>query len=222
MFTYWLTGMKHEFGSNQASTPQFSRLIDPCFREVRRHSEPLYHDDKRRNSGQLQELNNQLPDVQEQSGNHRSVLKNFDEIERKISFADSGISMDKGSEETTNIAGKIEHITTGERYDSAFSKLDTKYLNGTGVVFHPENIVKKGKIPHKSNLEPVSDKRLQETHEIHDTFLNVRKHHNSNFSLDNISEHSEHANYDEEHEALSEKNRKNSNQMTNIIASIRL
>lgn len=214
--------MKHEFGSNQASTPQLSRLIDPGFREVRRHSEPLYHDDKRRNSGHLQELNNQLPDVQEQSGNHRYVLKNFDEIERKISFADSGISMDKGSDDTTNNAGKIEHTTTGERYDSPLLKLDTKYLNGTDLVFHPENTVKKGKIPDKSNLEPDSDKRLQETDKIHDTFLNVRKHHNSNFYLDNISEHSEHANYDEEHEALSEKNRKTSNQMTDIIASIRL
>ncbi|XP_045176739.2 guanylate cyclase 2G-like [Mercenaria mercenaria] len=234
MHTYWLTGT--HTGVSQSSTPQLNHLIDPGYRDVRRYSEPLYHEtshqitvlgneEKANIDEKFQEMQNELSYAQAVNGSHKYALKAVDEIERKISVADSGISMDKGLDERLEYASSTTE--RGERNYSPLISLKAKslpHLNGKSGIkvlekFGPEKCIENMQYP--VTVVDSYDQQETEQRRIGVKFSVDRNHRNS-LNLDNISEHSENTSIVDELERSSENSRRNRQQMSNIIESARL
>jgi hypothetical protein len=242
MNTYWLTGTR---SGSIASIPQMNHLIDPGYRDARRLSEPFYKSSdatrlsflnenlqrKRNSEVKFQEFQNELSSAQTASGSHKYALKPVDEVERKLSVADSGISMDKSSLEdkvdfTALPYDYLSNMNKSERNNSPLLATDDKFTfhrNSKSILEASDQAMNSNG---DSNSETFSDDShvTEETDQVN-TFKPVsveKERHKLSIQLDNISEHSENTSIIEEIERPSENGRRNRNQVSNILESVRL
>lgn len=242
MNTYWLKGTR---SGSITTIPQMNHLIDPGYRDARRLSEPFYKSSdttrisslnetlqrKRNSDVKFQELQNDLSYAI--NGSHKYAMKAVDEIERKVSIADSGISMDKiiaerldeGIEVHAIPNENMTHVGKCEGGNSPLLGADEKCIydrNGKlATATSGQTLIDKDESnPH--TLFTSSSAKQETEHMSPELYSPEREKHKININLDNISEHSESASIIDDTERLYENCKIDMNEVSNDVETIRL